>query len=152
MPEVMKPRARPVNPKLYEHAKKEFLRLMEYMYEKSSSDISSCLVIAPKATAPFIRFCGDYVGINRFIVIGHYPIPHVQRQLEKIMKFCIFLDFDLANAFHQIRLAAITSKCLSIQTPWVRFNRSSCQKGLDQLQVSCRRLSLRSLQILRIGQ
>lgn len=118
MPTSMKPRPRPVNPKLYEHAKKEFHRLMNYFYRWSTSPIASCLVIAPKATPPFIRFCGDYVDINKWIDIGHYPIPHIQRILEKISKFKVFLDMDMANSFHQIYISAATSSKLSIQTPW----------------------------------
>jgi len=118
MPATMKPKPRSINPKLYDNAFKEFQRLLGYFYAPSSSPIASCLVIAPKATPPFIRFCGDYTGINKFIMIGHYPIPHVQRSLEKITKFKIFLDFDLVNAFHQIRLALETSMLLSVQTPW----------------------------------
>ncbi len=117
-PESLKPRARPVNPKLFEHAKKEFERLAKYFYTSSTSPVASCLVIAPKATAPFIRFCGDYVAINNYIEIPHFPIPHVQRSLEKIMKFKIFLDFDWVNSFHQIKLGEITSARLSVQTPW----------------------------------
>jgi hypothetical protein len=118
LPKRMKPRARPINPKLYEHAKKEFVRLKGYIYEDSTSEIASCLVIAPKATPPFIRFCGDYGEINKYIAIGHFPIPHVQRSLEKICGYEIFLDFDMANSFHQILLAPKTSRRLSIQTPW----------------------------------
>ena len=118
LPESMKPRARPVNPKLFAAAKIEFHRLLGYFYRPSTSSIASCLVIAPKATAPFIRFCGDYVGVNRYISIGHYPIPHVQRSLEKIQRFYVFLDFDLVNAFHQIRLHPLTAARLSVQTPW----------------------------------
>ena len=118
MPERMKPRARPVNPRLYDAAKKEFDRLLGYFYAPSDSPIASCLVIAPKATKPFIRFCGDYVTINKYIHTGHYPIPHVQRSLEKIQSFKVFLDLDLVNSFHQFRLAAQTSRNLSVQTPW----------------------------------
>jgi hypothetical protein len=118
MPQILKPRARPVNPKLYENAKKEFDRLKKYFYRDSNSDIASCLVIAPKATAPFIRFCGDYVAVNKFIVTGHYPIPHVQHTLERIIRYSVFLDFDLANSFHQFRLTKRTSALLSVQTPW----------------------------------
>jgi len=118
LPDKVKPRARPVNPKLYAHAKNEFDRLMKYFYRESHSSIASCLVIAPKATAPFIRFCGDYVFINRYIVTGHYPIPNVKQTLERIIRFKIFLDFDLANSFHQFKLARSTSQRLSIQTPW----------------------------------
>ena len=118
LPTSMKPRARPVNPKLYEHAKKEFDRLCQYFYVPSDSPIASCLVIAPKATKPFIRFCGDYVGINKYIMTGHFPIPHVQHNLGKIIKYKVFLDFDMVNSFHQIPLHPETSELLSVQTPW----------------------------------
>ena len=59
-PAFHKVRSRPINPRLYEHAKKEFERLTAYMYRHSTSPWASPLVIAPKATKPFIRFCGDY--------------------------------------------------------------------------------------------
>ena len=49
LPESMKPRARPINPRLYENAKKEFDRLCEYLYVPSRGPQASCLVIAPKA-------------------------------------------------------------------------------------------------------
>ena len=130
LPESMKPKPRPVNPKLYAAAKKEFQRLLGYFYVPSTSPIASCLVIAPKATHPFIRFCGDYVAINRFINIGHFPIPHVQRALEKIVRFRYFLDFDLVNAFHQIVLAAETAARLSVQTPWGQVQPKFMPEGI----------------------
>lgn len=130
LPERMKPRARPVNPKLWEHAQKEFQRLLGYFYKESSSPIASCLVIAPKATPPFIRFCGDYVAINKYINIGHQPIPHVQKALEKITSFKVFLDFDLVNAFHQIRLSKATSERLSVQTPWMQVEPLFMPEGI----------------------
>jgi len=118
LPSYIKPKARPVNPRLFENAKTEFERLKTYFYRDSKSDIASCLVIAPKATKPFIRFCGDYTKINDYISTGHYPIPHVQHELAKICKYKIFLDFDWTNAFHQIKLHDVTSARLSVQTPW----------------------------------
>jgi hypothetical protein len=102
LPKFKKPRARPINPKLYEHARAEFERLRTYFYIPSTSSYASCLVIAPKDTKPFIRFCGDYVDLNKYIEIGHYPIPHVQRTIQdKIQKFLVFLDLDMTNSFHQ---------------------------------------------------
>ena len=78
MPARMMPKARTVNPKLLENAKKEFDRLCTYFYTPSNSPVASCLVIAPKATAPYIRFCGDYATmVNHYIETGHYPIPNV---------------------------------------------------------------------------
>ena len=109
---------RHINPKLLEVAKCEFDRLLHYMYEYCDSEVVSPLVIAPKATQPFVRFCGGYVEVNRYIEVGHWPIPHVQKSLEKISKNKVFIDLDLANSFHQFRLADTTSNRLSIQTPW----------------------------------
>jgi hypothetical protein len=114
----MKPAQRHVNPKLMEDAKLEFDRLKQYMYVDSNSDICSPLVIAPKATKPFIRFCGDYVKVNQHIEIGHYPIPDVPKSLEKIWGFKVFADIDMVNSFHQFELAPLTSHRLSIQTVW----------------------------------
>jgi hypothetical protein len=48
---------------------------------------ASCLVMDPKATYPFIRFCGDYVEINKYIPTGHYYMPNVQYEQDKIIKF-----------------------------------------------------------------
>jgi hypothetical protein len=130
LPDRIKPKARPINPKLFANAKKEFDRLRSYFYKESTSPISSCLVIAPKATSPFIRFCGDYVGVNKFIKVGHFPIPNVNLSLEKIIKFTIMLDFDLANSFHQFRLAKFTREFLSIQTLWGQFEPLFMPEGI----------------------
>ena len=117
-PESHRIRSRPVNPKLYEHAQKEFDRLMKYMYMESVSPWASPLVIAPKATAPFIRFCGDYRWLNEMVVLPQAYIPHVQHEIEKAMGFTFFLDIDMTNSFHQMVLSAETSRRLAVQTPW----------------------------------
>jgi len=118
IPSRMRPPPRRVNPLLWVNAKKEYDRLLTYFYVPSNSEIASCLVIAPKATAPFLRMCGDYVRLNKYIEMGHFPIPHVQQELAKLQKFKIFLDLDWTNSFHQIKLHPETSRMLSIVTPW----------------------------------
>jgi hypothetical protein len=118
LPAEYKPKLRHTNPKLMEAAKIEFDRLSEYLYVPSDSPIASTLVIAPKATPPFIRFCGNYVEVNKHIDIPPYPIPNVQYSLEKIRRFKVFVDLDWVNSFHQIRLALYTSNVLSIITQW----------------------------------
>jgi hypothetical protein len=118
LPAKIKPPARPINPKLFENAKKEFERLKTYFYRPSDSPISSPLCLAAKATEPFIRFCGDYSHtVNPHMATGHYPIPNVRQSLEKIIKFPLFLDFDLTNGFHQFLLSEESSRMLSVQTP-----------------------------------
>jgi hypothetical protein len=61
MPAVHKCHARQLNPKIFEPTRKEMERMCTYMYEDSDSPIAVPLVVAPKATAQFIRICGDYV-------------------------------------------------------------------------------------------
>ncbi len=117
-PPRRKPECRPVNDRILETAKEEFTRLCKYFYEPSNSDVVSPLVIAPKATMPYIRFCGSYCAINKYIEIGHQPIPHVFHSLEKIAKYSVFADMDLCNSFHQFRLSKTTAARLSVQTPW----------------------------------
>lgn len=118
MPTEHRPPYRPINPKLFNDTKKEFERMCQYMYRDSDSAIAVPLVVAPKATTPFIRICGDYVWINKYIVSGHYYIPHVMHELEKAAEFKYFIDLDLTNSFHQIILGEHTSKKLSVTTPW----------------------------------
>ena len=85
--------------------------------------VASSLVIAPpKATAPFIRFCGDYQGVNKFIPHWHIPIPHPQRTIsDKLVNHDAYGDVvDMTNGFHQLPIDEDTSMKLSIQTPWGR--------------------------------
>ena len=89
-----------------------------YMYVESHSPIAAPLVIAPKETAPFIRFCGDYVWHNQYLRVGHYYIPNVPHSIEKAQGFKYFIVLDLTNSFHQIPLGDISSGKLSVITPW----------------------------------
>ena len=114
-------KARPINPRLFDNAAKEFERLRKYHYVPSTSPIASPLVIAPKATQPFIRFCGDYSKVNKYIETHHGYIPVVEHEIQRIKGFKLFLDIDMANAFHQFLLGPITSDRLSIVTPWGQF-------------------------------
>jgi len=122
LPDRMYSRARPIRPDLMDPAHREFNRLATYLYEtdpaKCTSPIASPLVIAPKATHPFIRFCGDYRRINEYITIPQVPIPHVSHELVKASKFKVFIDLDMTNSFHQFPLSEQASQLLSIQTPW----------------------------------
>ena len=91
---------------LYQHAKKEFDRLAQYFYEAhpraNTSSICSPLVIAPKATAPCIRFCGNHHRINEFISIPKHPIPVVAHELTKASQFKVFVILDMTNSSHSI--------------------------------------------------
>ena len=130
LPEFMKAHTRPVRAALYLDAKKEFDRMRTYFYEKSTSPIACPLVVAPKATIPFIRLCGDYRPINTFIKIPQEPIPHVQQSLAKAAGWKIFIDLDMTNSFHQIPIDDFSSNLLSVSTPWGLFRPKFLPEGV----------------------
>ena len=106
------------------------MRLKNYMYRESSSPIASPIVVAPKATHPFIRICGDYTWLNIYLLSLNFPIPHVQQQLEKICKYKVFLDLDMTNSFHQIPISNRTSAMLSVVTPIGQFEPMFLPEGI----------------------
>ena len=101
-----------------------------YFYEVSTSPIACPLVIAPKATAPFIRLCGDYRPINPYISIPQEPIPHVQQSLAKAAGWKVFVDLDMTNSFHQISIDDFSSNLLSVSTPWGIFRPKFLPEGV----------------------
>jgi hypothetical protein len=119
LPDHIKAHTRPVREALYQDAKKEFDRMRTYFDVPSNSPIASPLVVAPKATAPFIHHCGDYRQINPYIQISQKPIPHVQQSIAKAARWKIFVDLDMTNSFHQIPIDKPSSELLSVSTPWV---------------------------------
>ena len=133
MPEAMKPKSRPINPKLYDTCKKEFDRLLKYMYEPSDSPVASPIVVAPKTGHPGqseVRLCGDYPNVNQHIEPRHFPQPRVFESLQKLVNSPIYLDLDWANAYHQVPLGPKTSRMLSIQTPWGQFQPKFMPEGV----------------------
>ena len=108
--------ARPVNPKLTAAVDIEIDRLLTYLFMISTSPYASPLVVAPKKTKPFIRICGDYTKINRYIVLPSRPIPNIPHELDKLQGYKYFADIDLANSFHQFRLAPRTRRYLALKT------------------------------------
>ena len=111
------PKARPINPKLMESFTKEFNRLCKYHLQPSTSTTASPCVIAPKATHPYIRFCGDYVWLNDYIPSDQHPLVNVQLEMAKLAQFSVYIDLDMVNAFHQLRLGPRTMQALSVTTP-----------------------------------
>ena len=130
LPDHLKARARPVRAALFTDAKTEFDRMRTYFYEKSTSPIACPLVVAPKATTPFIRLCGDYRPINPYICIPQEPIPHVQQSLAKAAGWNIFVDLDMTNSFHQIPIDDFSSNLLSVSTPWGLFRPKFLPEGV----------------------
>ena len=130
MPETMAAKSRPIQPSIAEAASKLWERMTSYNFVPSKSPCTSPIVIAPKATAPFWRICGDYRAINKYIVVPQDVIPNVRKELEKTKGFNVFADLDLANAFHQLKLAPYTSQRLAVATPWGLYEPQFLPEGV----------------------
>lgn len=126
----MKPSPRRVPAAIYDVTKKEFQRLLTYFYEPSNSSITSPIVIAPKATSPFVRICGDYRLINDLLKIFNFPIPDVIKEMHKASRCKVFIDLDMRNAFHNLPLHPFTSELLSVQTPFGQFQPKFLPEGV----------------------
>lgn len=105
-----------INPRKLDNVNKELDRLEHYHIRPSTSGWSSPIVAADKKTPPYVRICGDYTYVNKFIINPSRPIPNIPHELAKIQGHKYFADIDWANAFHQFRLGPKTSKMLALQT------------------------------------
>ena len=131
MPKRIKPALRRIPAAIAESTRKECERMRTYFFRPSTSPVSSPLVVAPKATYPFVRLCGDYRVLNKYIESFHYPIPHVIHQLHRVAMFNVFSDLDVTNAFHGLRIGDKTSRMLSVQTPYGQFEPIFLPEGVS---------------------
>lgn len=103
--------------KLMEVVYAELDRLATYHLVRSDSPYASPLVVAAKATPPYVRLCADYKKVNEYMLCPNHPIPVVREELVRLAGYKVFADIDLTNAFHQFRLDEASSRRLAIKTP-----------------------------------
>lgn len=140
LPDGHKAPTRPIYPKLQATSLEKFRRLCKYFYEACNSPWATPLVIAPKATAPFVCFCGDYKWVNKHIVPDKFPISHVFTEVSRIAQHRVFLDIDWTNAFHQRALAYHSSQVLAVQTPWGLFRPRFMLEGITPATAELNRM------------
>ena len=134
MPKRIIPHRARVNPILYKPLEDEVNRLKEYQLRPSNSPIASPIVVAPKATKPFIRFCYNLQKVNGWIKLGHYPIPIIRDAIDRIGAHAVFIDTDMKRSYHQFKLDAETSAKLSVVTPFGQFEPIHLPEGVAPAQ------------------
>ena len=118
-PPECKVKSRQINPRLIEPAFVEYTHLLEQgFFVICCTTHGYPLVIAPKTTSPFIRFCGDYRLTKAYLYVPQEPIKPAKYSLEKVQGTKLFADIDMKNAFHQFRLDQTSSERLALVTPW----------------------------------
>ena len=116
MPKERKINSRSIPFSMLDNYTKELNRLQTYLYTESKSPIVSAMVPAEKKTAPFVRLCGDYRWVNKYLLLEHAYMPDVREQLSRLKGFKYYVELDLTNSFHQFPLDKESSELLSLLT------------------------------------
>ena len=117
MPKVIMPHTQRVPKALNDAFIKEVNRLTHTLWTPCESTTVANIVIAAKATEPWIRLCGNYIRVNGYILKLHWPIPIIRDALEVIARGRLFLEADIANSFHQMLIDLETSLKLAVSIP-----------------------------------
>jgi hypothetical protein len=67
-----------------------------------------------------IVMANDYAQINNHIANGHNPISNVHKFTENF-DISDYMDIDMSNSFHLIKLGQKTPELLSVQNVWYHF-------------------------------
>ena len=94
--------------KLEEEVNKEIEKMLQLgIIRASMSPWASPVVIVPKPDGT-IRFCMDYRKVNKVTKMDAYPIPSMERMIEKVAFAKYISTIDLTKGFWQIPLETST--------------------------------------------
>ena len=119
-----------VNQHMREAYEKEFQRMKKYMYRDSKSSTSSRMLVADKATPPYVRICGDYRDVNKYIKIPQHYIPNIRHEIEKARGFKYYGNIDLANGYHNLPIDEEASEALALHTEFGLVEPKFCPEGV----------------------
>ena len=119
-----------VNQHMREAYEKEFNRMKKYMYQTSESSTASRMLVADKATPPYVRICGDYRDVNKYIKIPQHYIPNIRHEIEKARGFKYYGNIDLANGYHNLPINKEASEALALHTEFGLIEPKFCPEGV----------------------
>jgi hypothetical protein len=104
----------------------------------SDSHVASSMLVAPKATDPFIRLVTDYAWLTPYLSVPKHPLKHVKDSLSFMTggdvqtgaKFTAYDDIDMLASFHQIPIDDASSELLSVVTPWGQYRPRFLPEGI----------------------
>jgi hypothetical protein len=129
-----------VRPDLVIVAKKEVEYLVKIgFWVISDSHVASSMLVAPKATEPFIRLVTDYAWLTPSLSVPKHPLKHVKDSLNFMTggdvqsgnQFVKFVDADMMTSFHQLPIDQPSSELLSVVTPWGQYRPRFLPEGIS---------------------
>jgi len=102
LPARLKPPTRKIPLSILDVAKREFDRLRTYFLIPSTSPVASNITVASKATPPYVRICGDFWIVNKYIKTNHGPLPDVRLNIDRMLPSRQQSDFDFTSSLHSV--------------------------------------------------
>lgn len=90
-------------------------------------------MVEPKKKDGPIWLCINYRQHNKKIIKGHYPLPLIEDQLDKIQGTTVFTTLDLKNVFFHVPFDKSSVKYTPFATPDGHFE---CLKTLFGLCIA----------------
>ena len=101
--------------------------------EDTTSPYASPIVVVDKKSVPGelpFRLCGDFTGINPYIIPEHFPLPRVEDLIYELRGAKFFSIIDLRRAYLQIPLAERDRHVTAVVSPDVQFQFRKVPFGL----------------------
>src|SRR5438045_9612375 len=107
----LKPGTEPPYMRIYNMSPAELKALDDYIKDalakgwirKSQSPAGTLILFVPKKSGK-LHLCVDYCGLNALLIKNRYPLPLINKLLDRLNGSVIFSKVDLRNAYHQIRI------------------------------------------------
>lgn len=97
--------------------------------ERSTSPYASPVLLVKKKDGGY-RMCVDYRALNKITEKERYPLPVIQDLLDRLVDQTMFCCLDLANGYHQIKIAVESRPYTGFVTPDGHFQYRMMSFGL----------------------
>ena len=108
--------------------------------QPSSSPYASPILLVRKPGSTALRMCVDYRQLNSATIKNAYPVPPLHECLDRMHGAKIFTKLDLAQGFHQIRVAPESQKYTAFRCRYGLFEFKTMPFGLCNAPATFQRL------------
>lgn len=105
---------------LYREVRQELEHILTKGIIKSQSRWHSPLVIVPQPGGT-LRLCVDFRKVNYIAKFEAFPIPRVEKMVEKIGQAKYISTLDMTKSYWQIPMANKNCERMAFRTPWGLF-------------------------------